>query len=260
MPIEQNDNTRVQLPVLLERRYKKKVEPKLPEQAQLWDADKTEQYRRMQDFTNNNFWNYGIQTNYDPRTPQGQAGIQSNFNYAKNNVKDFGEALITTGVAEGIGEVAKWATTSKEIGRGAEAIVESAPASTKVTKTTSIPIAEAHIRNQVPGAAKLTYKGTSNGMATYTQSKLRILTQDQIAKAAKQLEKLMASKGWKRVTHPNLQGLGFTNGKWVVSDLKPGNIGRDWLGRIKLPDFAIETPQQFRLAMQRKGGRLINKN
>lgn len=40
----------------------------------------------MQNFYNNNFFGYGIagrQTNYDPRTPQGQAAIQANFNYAK---------------------------------------------------------------------------------------------------------------------------------------------------------------------------------
>lgn len=263
MPIEQADNTRVELPRLISRPQKPrqqqtKLIPK--EQDQLWDADRTEQFRRMQDFTNNNFWNYGAQTNYDPRTQQGQVGIKSNFDYAKSNVQNFGETLVTTGIAEGVGEVAKWATTTKEIGKGAEAIVESSPASAKVIKTTTIPPAEMHIRNQVPGAVKATYLGTSNGLSKYAQSKVRILTQEQIAKAAKQLEKLMTSKGWRKINHPNLQGPGFTNGKWVISDLKQGNIGRDWLGRIRIPDFAIETPQQFRLAMQRKGGRLINKN
>lgn len=40
----------------------------------------------MQNFYNNNFWGYGVggrQTNYDPRTPQGQAAIQSNFDMLK---------------------------------------------------------------------------------------------------------------------------------------------------------------------------------
>lgn len=263
MPTEKSDKTRVNTPTLVMRpqtRPQQQTRVVSPPPAQLWDKDKVDQYTRMQDFTNNNYWNYGSQTNVDPHTAQGQAAIESNFNYAKGNMINASETLLTTGVTEGIGQAVKWATTPKEIGRGAEAVVKSAPVSTTVTKTTTIPVAEAHIRNTVPGAAKLTYKGTSNGLAKYTQPKVKILTTDQVTKAAKSLEKLMNKKGWRKITHPNLQGMGFTNGKFVISDLKPGNIGRDWLGRIRLPDFAIETPTQFRLAMQKRGGKLINKN
>ncbi len=113
-----------------------------------------------------------------------------------------------------------------------------------------------HVRNSIPGALKSEYVGSSNGLHTYTQKKVRILSREQVAKASGQLEKLMKSKGWKRVTHPNLQGLGFTNGRHVVSDLGPGNIGRDWLGRLRLTDFSVETIPQFRAAMMRKGGTL----
>ena len=80
----------------------------------------------MQDFYNNNFWGFGVsgrQTNYDPRTPQGQTAIQSNFDYAKSNVKNFAETLVTTGLTEGAGQVIKWATTPTKIGSGAEAVV-----------------------------------------------------------------------------------------------------------------------------------------
>lgn len=59
----------------------------------------------------------------------------------------------------------------------------------------------------------------------------------------------MQKAGWRKITHPNLQGPGFTNGRLVVSDLGPGNVGRDWLGRIRLPDFAVETIPNFRIAM-----------
>lgn len=59
----------------------------------------------------------------------------------------------------------------------------------------------------------------------------------------------MSKSNWRKITHPNLEGLGFTNGNWVVSDLGPGNIGRDWLGRLKLVDFSMETMPAFRLAM-----------
>ena len=109
-----------------------------------------------------------------------------------------------------------------------------------------------HIRNTVPGALKSTHVGSSNGLHTYTQSKVKILSKEQLVKATGQVEKLMSKSSWRKITHPNLQGLGFTNGRYVVSDLGPGNVGRDWLGRLRLVDFSVETIPQFRLAMQRK--------
>lgn len=266
MPVEQADNTRVAMPLIISppkpgevRRVNQTRSQQVPppNQAQLWDADKVKRYENMQNFYNNNFWGYGVfgrQTNYNPRTPQGQAAIQANFNYAKSNVQNFAETLATAGIAEGAGQTVRWAPT--RIGSGAEAIVSSAPASTRVTKVTTIPRSEMHVRNTVPGALKSRYVGTSNGLTTYTQPKVRILSKEQLAKATGQLEKLMKSKGWKRITHPNLQGLGFSNGRHVVSDLGPGNVGRDWLGRVRLTDFSVETVPQFRAAMMRRGGTL----
>lgn len=113
-----------------------------------------------------------------------------------------------------------------------------------------------HVRNTVPGVLKSQYVGSSNGLRTYTQSKVRILSKKQLAKALGQLEKLMQRKGWRKITHPNLQGVGFTNGRLVVSDLGLGNVGRDWLGRLRLTDFSVETVPQFRSAMQKQGGKL----
>lgn len=268
MPVEQADNTRVAMPLIISppkpgevRRVNQTRSQQVPppNQAQLWDADKVKRYENMQNFYNNNFWGYGVfgrQTNYNPRTPQGQAAIQANFNYAKSNVQNFAETLATAGIAEEAGQAVRWATTPTRIGSGAEAIVSSAPASTRVTKVTTIPRSEMHVRNTVPGALKSRYVGTSNGLTTYTQPKVRILSKEQLAKATGQLEKLMKSKGWKRITHPNLQGLGFSNGRHVVSDLGPGNVGRDWLGRVRLTDFSVETVPQFRAAMMRRGGTL----
>lgn len=268
MPIEQADNTRVAMPLIIPPPKPGEVQrinqarlqqAQQQNQAQLWDADKVKRYENMQNFYNNNFWGYGVfgrQTNYNPRTPQGQVAIQANFDYAKSNVQNFAETLATAGIAEGTGQVIRWATTPTKIGSGAEAIVSSAPASTRVTKVTTIPRSEMHVRNTVPGALKSRYVGTSNGLTTYTQPKVRILSREQLAKATGRLEKLMKSKGWERVTHPNLQGLGFSNGRHVVSDLGPGNVGRDWLGRIRLIDFSVETVPQFRAAMMRRGGTL----
>lgn len=272
MPVEPQDNTRVVQPPLLPRPSKQQMEQvrriemqraAQQNQAQLWDADKVKRYENMQNFYNNNFWGYGVsgrQTNYNPRTPQGQAAIQSNFNYAKGNVQNFAETLLTAGIAEGAGQAIKWATTPTKIGAGAEAVVSSAPLSTRVTKVTTIPKAEMHLRNQVPGALRAKYVGSSNGLSTYTQSKVKILSGDQLGKITKALENMMNKKGWRRITHPNLEGLGFTNGRYVVSDLGRGNVGVDMFGRPRLVDFAIETVPDFRLAMQKKGGVIVNIN
>lgn len=259
MPVEQSDNTRVAQPKFILKA--EEVIPKQPivqsRQDQLWDTDKVKMYQNMQNFYNNNFWGYGVfgnQTNFDPRTSQGQAAIQSNFDYAKSNAQNFGEALVTTGAGEGAVQAFKWATTPTRIGSGAEAIVSSAPASSKVTKVTTIPKSEMHVRNTVPGALKAKYIDSSNGLHTYTQRKVKILSPNQLARATSQLEKLMQKAGWRKVTHPNLQGVGFTNGRYVVTDLGSGNIGKDWFGRPRLTDFSIETVPEFKLAMQRKGG------
>lgn len=262
MPIEQSDNTRVVQPLFIPKT--ERVNIVMPQQAtiqprqdQLWDADKIKMYKNIQNFYNNNFWGYGVfgnQTNFDPRTPQGQAAIKSNFDYAKSNVQNFGETLLTTGIGEGAIQTFKWATTPTKIGSGAEAIVSSAPASMKVTKVTTIPRSEMHIRNTVPGALKTKHISSSNGLHTYTQRKVKILSPEQLANATGKLEKLMQKAGWKKVTHPNLQGIGFTNGRHVISDLGPGNIGKDLFGRLRLADFSIETVPEFRMAMQRKGG------
>ncbi len=274
MPTELADNTRVVRPTFVEPvvlspqareqlQQRRIQELAQQNQAQLWDADKIKRYENMQNFYNNNFWGYGVfgrQTNYNPRTPQGQAAIQANFDYAKSNVQNFATTLATTGMAEGAGQAIKWATTPTKIGQGAEAIVTSAPASTRVTKVTTIPRTEMHIRNTVPGAVKSRYVGTSNGLNTYTQPKVRILSKEQLARASKALDNLMSKKGWRKITHPNLQGAGYTNGNWVVTDLGPGNVGRNWLGQLRLPDFSIESMPAFRMAMQKRGGKLINNN
>jgi hypothetical protein len=39
-----------------------------------------------------------------------------------------------------------------------------------------IPKWEAHLRNQIPGSLKTTFKGKINGLNKYTQSKVKLLT------------------------------------------------------------------------------------
>lgn len=68
-------------------------------QAVIYDTDKAKYYQNMQ---NNNFFGYGVfgkQTHYDPSKEEDQKKIQSNFNYAKDNVKNIGTSLITVGPA-----------------------------------------------------------------------------------------------------------------------------------------------------------------
>lgn len=152
----------------------------------------------MQNFYNNNFWGNGVsgrQTNYDPRTPQGQAAIQANFDYAKSNVANFAETLLTAGATEGLGQAIRWATTPTKIGSGAEAVVHSAPASTRVMKTTTIPRSEMHLRNTVPGAVKSTYVDSSGGLTRYTQPKVRILTTKQLNRTKGAIDRLMSKSG-----------------------------------------------------------------
>lgn len=274
MPVEQADNTRVVQPPRLqpivlspeqaEQLQRQRMQPATQEnQAQLYDTDKIERYKNMQNLYNYNAWGYGMQgkqTNHNPSTIEGQTSIQSDYNYAKSNVQNFATTLLTTGAGEGIGQAIKWATTPTKIGQGAEAVVSSAPLSTRVTKVTTIPRAEMHARNTVPGALRSRYVKTSNGLTTYTQPKVRILSKEQLEKAGKTLERIMGKGGWRKITHPNLQGAGYTNGRLVVTDIGPGNVGRDWLGRLRLTDFSLETMPQFRLAMQKRGGKLINNN
>lgn len=67
-------------------------------QAVIYDTDKAKYYQNMQNFYNNNFFGYGVfgkQTHYDPSKEENQKKIQSNFNYAKDNVKNIGTSLIT---------------------------------------------------------------------------------------------------------------------------------------------------------------------
>lgn len=268
MPVEKSDNTRVvKSPIAISSfEEQQKIDERKRQKAlrsnpdQLWGTNQLRYFENLQNFYNNNIWFNGLsyQTNIDPHTVEGQVAIQSNFDYAKQNAQNFAEQLAVAGIGEGIGQTVRWATTPVETGRGAEAVVRSAPVSTRVTKVTTIPRKEMHLRNQVPGALKADYVSTSNGMTTYTQNKVKILSADQLKKVTKSIEKLMKGKGWERVIHPNLEGLGFTNGQYVVSDIGVGNVGRDILGRPRLVDFVIETVPEFRLAMQKQGGILNN--
>jgi hypothetical protein len=66
---------------------------------------------------------------------------------------------------------------------------------------------------------------------------------------AGKIEKFMNAHGWRKITHPNLQGLGFTNGRLVISDLNEGNVGVTLTGKPRFLDLVVETVPDFRIAM-----------
>ena len=61
-------------------------------QSWMYDLDKTNKYKQLQDFYNQNAFGYGIQgtpTRYNPASQRGRQLIQSNLDYSKNNSLDF---------------------------------------------------------------------------------------------------------------------------------------------------------------------------
>lgn len=141
-------------------------------QAVIYDADKAKYYQNMQNFYNNNFFGYGVfgrQTHYDPSKEEDQQKIQSNFNYAKDNVKNLGTSLITAGPVSSfkgvLPAVTRRATVGKlsaltpyKIGQGSEALViRNSP--TTVGKITQVGSGEMLKRNSVPNSLPLKFVG-----------------------------------------------------------------------------------------------------
>lgn len=116
-----NDNTKVVLRVpdikltpewvkAVRRRKLQKAQKR--NQAYIYDTEKAKYYRNLQNFYNNNFFGYGVfgrQTRHDPTTSEGQAAIQSNFNYAKSNAETFLSNVAGVGTAGAAGQLGKGA-------------------------------------------------------------------------------------------------------------------------------------------------------
>ena len=285
--VARQDNTRVVRktpikfklsPEQIERIKQRKIREAIKKnQAYIYDADKAKYYRNLQNFYNNNFFGYGVfgrQTRYDPTTPEGQAAIQSNFNYAKGNAADFVGNIAGVGATGVIGNAGRksiqlynkltkgvFRAPSKNgalgtlkqysknpIGGGAEAVViNNTP--TTVGKMTSIPVEEMAARNQIPNTVQSKYigyvKDRGTKLPTYVQKKLKILTQQTFPKYANKLDKAMEKSGFRRVNDPNVQYRAYTNGQIVVDDVAPGNVGLDWLRRPEMIDFNMQTVPEW---------------
>lgn len=178
--VARQDNTRVVRktpikfklsPEQIERIKQRKIREAIKKnQAYIYDADKANYYRNLQNFYNNNAFGYGIsgtQTRYDYTTPEGQAAIQSNFDYAKGNAADFVGNIASAGAAGTLSRAGRKSVqlynkltkgvfrapskngalgtlrqySKNSIGGGAEAVVVNNTPTT-VGKMTSIPVEE----------------------------------------------------------------------------------------------------------------------
>lgn len=158
----------------------------------------------------------------------------------------------------GIGKVRQYGNTPI-IKYGTETpIVSYTRFSPRVTKYTNIPPSEMHIRNQIPKFAKSTFKGIDNGIYVYTQPRIWFPKNPKFA--FNNIIKNAMNKGYKIITHPNMEGVALFNKHLnrVVSDFGltgKGQIGWTWRGP-RMGDMAIETYPEWIVAMERNGGQI----
>ena len=239
-------------------RQRKLQEAARRNQAVIYDADKAKYYQNMQNFYNNNFFGYGVfgkQTHYDPSKEENQKKIQSNFNYAKDNVKNIGTSLITVGPASSfkgvLPSVSRRVTVGKlsaltpyKIGQGSEALViRNSP--TTVGKITQVGSGEMLKRNVIPNSLPLKFVGYvrdgSKRFPTFIQKKVKVLSEKTFPKYVGKLDKAMQKSGFRKVNDPNVQYRAYTNGAVVVDDVSPGNVGLTFFKKPKLLDFNLQT-------------------
>lgn len=239
-------------------RQKKLQEIAKRNQAVIYDTNKAKYYQNMQNFYNNNFFGYGVfgnQTHYDPSKEEDQKKIQSNFNYAKDNVKNIGTSLITVGPASSfkgiLPSVSRRVTVGKlsaltpyKIGQGSEAIViRNSP--TTVGKITQVGSGEMLKRNEIPNSLPLKFVGYvrdgSKRFPTFIQKRVKVLSEKTFPKYVSKLDKDMQKSGFRKVNDPNVQYRAYTNGTVVVDDVSPGNVGLTFFKKPKLLDFNLQT-------------------
>ena len=239
-------------------RQKKLQEIAKRNQAVIYDTNKAKYYQNMQNFYNNNFFGYGVfgnQTHYDPSKEEDQKKIQSNFNYAKDNVKNIGTSLITVGPASSfkgiLPSISRRVTVGKlstltpyKIGQGSEAIViRNSP--TTVGKITQVGSGEMLKRNAIPNSLPLKFVGYvrdgSKRFPTFIQKKVKVLSEKTFPKYVSKLDKDMQKSGFRKVNDPNVQYRAYTNGTVVVDDVSPGNVGLTFFKKPKLLDFNLQT-------------------
>lgn len=259
------DNTRVVLnfPILIKEQQNKVKQQRLQKairknQSVIYDTNKAKYHQNIQNFYNNNFFGYGVfgkQTHYDPSKEEDQLKIQSNFNYAKDNVINLISSLITTGPISSfkglLPTVTRRATVGElstlipyKIGQGSEALViRNSP--TSVGKITQVGSGEMLKRNAIPNSLPLKFVGyvkdRTKRFPTFIQRKVKVLNDKTFSKYIDKLDKAMQKSGFKKVNDPNIQYRAYTNGNIVIDDVSPGNVGLTFFRKPKLLDFNLQT-------------------
>ena len=152
----------------------------------------------------------------------------------------------------------------RKIGQGAEAIViNNSP--TTVAKITDIGSGELVKRNKIPNSVPLTFMGYvrdgKNRFPTFLQKKVRILNDNTFNKYIDRLDKSMQKKGFRKINDPNVQYRAYTDGKIVIDDVAPGNVGVNILGQPKLIDFNMQSvPEWLEQGFILKNGGKFNFN
>lgn len=276
------DNTRLNRPRVMPARIMKSDEARKREmdehntKAVVYDANKADYYRNMQNLYNQVAFGYGIfgnPTNYDVSNPEDQKKIESNFNYAKNNLKNFGVNLITTGIVSPFKGLLPSTTGRKtigelehllpyKIGEGAEAVVINNSPTTvgKIAHTGSGLMLQ---RNAIPNTEPLKFVGYvrdgSHRFPTFIQKKMKVLTEETFPKYVDKLDKAMQKSGFKKIDSPDVQYRAYTDGSVVIDDIAPGNVGVNIFGKPKIIDFNLQTvPEWEAMGYSFKNGGKIN--
>ncbi len=272
------DNLRVQKPIIPFVIYNPKLplityarKPKV--QATISDTKKTKFYADKQKMSNSSLLGQSAPTNYDPSTEEGQNKINAAFDVAANQSKDLiynaaGSAiaipfssLVPRGRVVGgtIGRLEQF--TPFKIGEGAEFDVFNNSLGTvlKIGDTSKKEILK---RSTIPNSIKTKFigyvKAPGTKLKAYTQNKVKVLSKDNYSKYIGKLDKAMEKSGFKRINDPQVQYRAYTNGKIVIDDLSPGNIGLttgnvlidkivpDFMKQPKIIDMAYQTIPEWR--------------
>lgn len=239
----------------------------------IYDADKAKFYAHLQDRTNASLFGPSSPTHYDASTEEGQQAIQAVGKQATSNAMDLVMntigGLMTKPI---IGILPRGASIGGRIesllpfriGGGAEA--EVFDNGLQVLKVGSIGAKEMSKRNAIPNTIKSKYVGRVktpySKLSAYTQKKVKILTDETFPKYVDKLDKAMERSGFRKVNDPSVQYRAYTDGKVVVDDVSPGNVGLDWLGRPKMIDFNLQTVPEWieqGFTLKRKGGKLYGR-
>lgn len=253
----QKDNTSVQTQPVIRYEISPKYRHRLIEQiikrnqGRIYDADKARFYENKQNMYNSSLLGPSSPTYYDYTTQEGQNAIDAAFNQTASNSKDliYNMAGTVAGAYMGILPRGRWISGRIEklsphrIGGGAE--VEVFDNGLQVLKVGTVTPKEMTKRNSIPNTIKSKLVGRVKTpyakLPAYTQKKVKVLTEETFPKYVEKLDQAMQKSGFRRVNDSNVQYRAYTNGKVVVDDVAPGNVGLDWLRRPRIIDSSVQT-------------------